>query len=197
MTASGEEDAAWAKVRTPLPPLALHALLADVERLFRLNPCLELREIRAVGAGVWRLAGHNESNGQPIDVQVTLTASRAGEFLALRYSNGIKRETRCVVEADGDGSLLTLTDCYETPAEADRERHLPEVDKSLLRWAAAIRNDARRQQRCRRWPGFRWLDRHWLAMTPGQRRVARLVVWTTIAEFVLFVALVAIYRAAA
>lgn len=193
---AGAEDCAWAKIEVPQAPAELHAFLADVGRLFRINPWLEFERIDPVRPGTWYLRGQNDANQQAFDLQVTRTADHAPNLLALCYDHGIKRETRFTIEANGNGSVLTLSDHYETPPEAERAQRLEEVDRSLLPWAAALRAHLRRERRWGRLPGYGWCTRQWLSMAPRHRRVARLLIWSTVAEFVVFVAVLAVYVSA-
>jgi hypothetical protein len=189
-----EDDAAWVKVEMPLPPAALHAFLLDLERLFRINPWLEFEGIERTAPGRLRLRGRNHSNSQPLEVGVWLAHSEPGRSLVLRYDRGIKRETRCEIEAAAGGSVLTITEAYDTPSEAQRDEKLKEVDRSLLPWAAALRAYLIDRARWRWLPGHRWYrERFWLGMTPRQRRIVRLIVWTTAVEFVVFLFVFAIY----
>jgi hypothetical protein len=189
-----EDDAAWVKVDMPLPPAALHDFLLDIERLFRLNPWLEFERIERPAAGRFRLVGRNHANSQPLQVDVALTESIPGRSLILAYDGGIKRETRCEIEAAGAGSVLTITEIYDTPPEERREEALKEVDRSLLPWAAALRAYLRNRRRWGWLPGHRrYMERFWLGMSPRQRRIVRLIVWTTAIEFVVFLFVFAIY----
>jgi hypothetical protein len=189
-----QDDAAWVKVEMPLPPAALHEFLLDLERLFRINPWLEFERIERPAAGHLRLLGVNHSNSQTLEVGVSVAENLAGRSLVLAYDKGIKRETRCDIEAAAGGSVLTITERYDTPSEHEREQRLKEVDHSLLPWAAALRGYLLSRARWRWLPGHRWyMERFWLGMTPRQRRIVRLILWTTVAEFVVFLFVFAIY----
>lgn len=188
------EDAAWVKVEMPLPPPALHAFLADIERLFRINPWLEIDRFERRPDGGFGLAGRNLSNEQPLDATVRLSQSVPGRSLTLRYDGGIKRETRCEIEPAAAGSVLTITETYDTPPPEQREARLKEVDRSLVPWAAALRAFLLHGARWGWLPGYRlYMRRVWLPMTPKQRRITRLIVWTTVIEFVVFLFVFAIF----
>jgi hypothetical protein len=188
------EDAAWVKVEMPLPPPALHAFLADIERLFRINPWLEIDRFERRPDGGFGLAGRNLSNEQPLDATVRLSQSVPGRSLTLRYDGGIKRETRCEIEPAAAGSVLTITETYDTPPPEQREARLKEVDRSLVPWAAALRAFLLHGARWGWLPGYRlYMRRVWLPMTPKQRRITRLIVWTTVIEFVVFLFIFAIF----
>jgi hypothetical protein len=191
---AADDDAAWVKVEMPLPPAALHAFLADVERLLRINPWLEIDRFERAFDGSLRLAGRNLSNEQSLDVAVRVVETLPGRSLTLRYDRGIKRETRCEIEAAGAGSILTITETYDTPPPQEREARLKEVDRSLVPWAAALRAFLLHGARWGWLPGYRlYMRRVWLPMTPKQRRITRLVVWTTLIEFVVFLFVFAIF----
>jgi hypothetical protein len=196
MSAPAIEDAAWVKLALPIPVVALNEFVLDVERLLRINPCIEFERLARNPDGAWRLEGRNESNEQAIATAVRVLADPDHRGLALFYDSGLKRETRLEIEAAPDGAVLTITEVYDTPAPEERESRLPEVDRSLMPWAAALRRHLLRRQRWGRLPGYRWLvERFWLGMPPRQRRVARLIIWTTLLEFVVFLAVMAIYVA--
>lgn len=191
--APAAQDAAWARVELPLEAQPLHRFLADPERLLRLNPLLEFERIERQPDGALHLLGRNESNGQALDVRVRVAESLPGRRLVLRYESGIKRETRCEIEAAGSGAVLTLTEIYDPPPEAEHARVLEQVDRSLVPWAASLRRVLVHARRWGRLPGYGRLFGRWLAMTPRQRRVSKLIVWSTVVEFVVFLLVVGIY----
>lgn len=196
MTAPTGEDAAWVKLAVPLPVAALNEFVLDVERLLRINPCIEFDSLTRSADGAWCLQGRNESNEQAIATTFRVLADPDQRGLALLYDGGLKRETRLAIETGPDGAVLTITEVYDTPAADERERRLPEVDRSLMPWAAALRRHLVSRRRWGGWPGYRWLvERFWLGMPPRQRRVTRLIIWTTLLEFVVFLAVMAIYVA--
>lgn len=196
MTTPAVEDAAWVKLAVPLPVAALNDFVSDVERLLRINPCIEFERLARTADGAWSLQGRNESNEQAIATTVRVHADPDNRGLALLYDSGLKRETRLAIEPAPDGAVLTITEVYDTPAPDERERRLQEVDRSLMPWAAALRQHLLRRRRWGGLPGYRWLvERFWLGMPPRQRRVARLIIWTTLLEFVVFLAVMAIYVA--
>jgi hypothetical protein len=197
---AGADDAAWVSLSLPLAPQALQDMLCDVAVLLRVNPCLEFERLERMPGGRLELAGRNESNQQAFTTGANYAVRDDGygygNCFVLRYDSGIKRETRFEVAPEPGGSVLTITEVYDTPAEAERERRLAEVDRSLVPWAAALRAHLLQRARWGRWPAYRWLnERFWLGMPPRQRRVARMIIWTTLLEFVVFVAVLAVYVA--
>lgn len=198
------DDAAWVSLSLPLAPQALQEMLCDVAVLLRVNPCLEFERMEQMDGGRLELAGRNDSNQHAFATGVDYVVRNDGRGFALHYDSGIKRETRFEIAAALDtdpganpgGSVLTITEVYDTPAEAERERRLAEVDRSLVPWAAALRAHLLQRARWGKWPGYCWLiERFWLGMPPRQRRVARLIIWTTLLEFVVFVAVLGAYVA--
>ena len=191
-----QANAAWAAVPIPLPTQQLHGFLADIERLLRLNPHLEiaawLDESDAPEARRYRLRALNEGNGCRIDVLVKIEALGESAGYLLEYDRGLKRSTELrIAPADG-GSLLTITEQYH-PVPDETDERLKEVDRSLVPWTAAIRRHLIGMTRFGRWPGYRWwTERFMPGMAPRQRRIVRMIVWVSLLEFIvfLFVALI-------
>lgn len=188
----GGEDFAWATIAAPLPPAALADFVADVARLFRLNPYLDIESFQQEPGSRFRVKWLNEMNGLRQELNVEVVAQNTG--YTLRYDRGLKRTTEVMVEPHDGGAKLTLKEHYDTPAEAEREERLKEVDRSLVPWAASVHDYL---AGLRRWGWFlpyRWYkSRVWLRMSPRHRRIARLIVWTTVLEFIVFVFVFAIY----
>lgn len=194
MSAVSDNDAAWVKLALPLSVRALNDFLQDVERLLRINPCLEFDRLIRSPDGTLMVAGKNESNDQCFDFRVALVPRLAGDGFVLSYDGGIKRESRFEIAPESGGSLLTITEVYDTPKTEDQERRLQEVDRSLVAWASALRKHLLRRQRWGSIPGYAWLvERFWLGMPPRQRRVAWLIIWTTALEFIAFIAVLAVF----
>lgn len=190
-------DAAWASVEVGTAPDKAHELLADPVLLLRLNPCLDFERIEHGPDGRLHLAARNESNGGRIETGAAVIRNGAPGEITLRYGDGIKRETRILVEPCAAGVRLSITETYAAP-NAEAEPDPAQVDRSLVHWTAAIRRHLEREARFGQVPGYRWLSRRfWPSMSPGQRRVAWLLVWTTAVEFLVFLAVIAVYLAAA
>ena len=190
------ENAAWASVEIPLPTHALYVFLSNIERLFRLNPHLEIlawqQQPDQAEAREYRLSALNETNGCRSEVSVRVEP--LGECIGYRveYDQGLKHSTELRIAAAAGGSLLTITDHYHPVSDTSDER-LKEVDRSLLPWAAAIRSHLRGKTRFGGLPGYRWwAERVMLGMSPRQRRIVRMIVWVSVLEFIvfLFVALI-------
>jgi hypothetical protein len=197
--APAEENAAWATIAVPLGKPALAAFAADVERLLRLNPYLEMaswqEEPGPFGPGKrYRGAWLNEMTGLRHEITLSVEAAGADGY-TLAYDRGLKRATQVILAADGAAAgRLTLKEHYHAADGADREERLKEVDRSLVPWAAAIHDYLRGLARWAWFPPYRWYKAgFWLRMPPRQRRIARLIVWTTVLEFVVFLFVFVIY----
>lgn len=179
-------NAAWVVIESPLAPQALARFCEDVERLYRINPCLEFREWRSLGAGRLRARFRNLSNQRDFDLELAVESAGAG-VISVRYDSGIKRATRFEVAPSPSGSTLTITDEYAPDAGAESAG---EVDRSLNAWGAALRNYLLRERRWGGWALWRWyMRRVWLPMKPAGRRITFILLAVTAAE----VALIAIF----
>lgn len=202
MSAASEEDAAWISVDLPLPPGELFASLQDVERLFRLNPYLEILSWREPVPGPlspgkrFQVESANELNGLRQNRTLIVADSAPGSGFTLRYDSGLKQSTVISVRELAPGfSRLTIKDCYPNGSEGlMSEARLNEVDKSLVPWGDAIR---RYYVRRNTWGWLPWhgyfQDRCWYKMPPRQRRIARLIIWVSVLEFVIFLFVFCIY----
>jgi len=196
---AAEENAAWATVLVPLPPEDLFHFLQDVERLFRLNPYFKieswLEEPGPFRPGKrYRLDCLNEMNGVRSELTLTLENLTEERGYSLRYDQGLKCATEVFLEADGSGTRLTLKDHYHTPEGPDREERLKEVDRSIVPWAASLHGYLRGLGRWSWFPPYHWYkNRFWLGMSPSHRRITRLIVWSTLLEFIVFLFVFVIY----
>ena len=194
------ENAAWAVAQIPLPPRQLFEFLAGIERLFRLNPYLEIADWQSdAGANSHRLSVLNEMNGFRGAVSFHVEAIHenlhwgANSGYRLVYDSGLKQSTELLIEAEDGGSRLTITERYQ-PVQDEADERLKEVDRSLVPWAAALRNHLRGMARFSAVPGYRWWkERFMLGISPRQRRIVRLIVWISVLEFVVFLFVAAIF----
>lgn len=191
------ENAAWASVEIPLPPQALFAFLSDAERLFRLNPYLEIeawrRQSGQGAVGIYRLSALNETNGCRSEVSLRAAALAESSGYILEYDGGLKRSTELRIAPAPGGSLLTITDHYH-PVSSGSDERLKEVDRSLISWAGAVRRHLRGLARFGGLPGYRWwTERIMLGMLPRQRRIVRMIAWVSVLEFVVFLFVALIY----
>ena len=203
-TADGESDsaeqpapgnAAWAKADIPLSPQDTFLFLSDIERLFRLNPHLDISGWHEQPGTPRRckLSALNETNGCRYDVRMRMEDVRENESIKLVYDRGLKASTEFRVEPACGGSSLTITDHYH-PVKDQNDERLKEVDRSLVPWLAAIRGHIAGLARYGWLPGYRWWAGHFmLGMPPRQRRIVRMIVWVSLLEFVVFLFVAAIF----
>ncbi len=185
-------DAAWVTVDSPLSMETLREFCRDVERLYRINPCLEIAYWRPVGDDTFHAAWRNTSNQQDLALVLRIERESADAF-QVGYSEGLKRCTRFVLAPAAAGSRLTITDDYSGVPEEERARRVAEVDPTLAAWGWALHACLRRERRWGRNAIYRWtMRRIWLPMKPSARRITTLLVLITAAELliVLFVALI-------
>ena len=188
-----EEDVARAETALPLPPEAARDFLSGIERLFRLNPHLEIERWEALPNGFF-LAALNETNGRRIETAAHVEIGR--DEIAVRYASGLKRSTELRVGPAEGGARLVVTERYPRIEDSEDPR-VAEVDRSLVPWVAAIRRHLIARARWGWIPGWRgWNERFMPSMAPRQRRIVRLLVWITALEFAVFLALVLALRAA-
>lgn len=191
-SADRPRDASWVIVDTPLGLAALREFCADVERLFRINPCLEFSAWRPTAGGGHQAEFRNLSNQQSVAVEIRVERESDDAF-TLEYSQGVKASTRFALEATDGGSRLTITDDYSRLPDDERAQRIDEVDKSLSAWGWALYEYLPRWQRWQRFGWWRWaMRRCWLPMTPRARRISYMLVVITAAEMavILLVALV-------
>jgi hypothetical protein len=186
-------DSARAETALPLPPNALADFIADSERLFRLNPHLEIKAWQPVPGG-FRYVATNEINGRPIDTIVRVKVASDSGPLVLTYDGGLKQSSTFAVETSPEGARLIVTEHYPR-VEDSRDPRLVDVDRSLIPWVAALRRHLIGRRRWGWLPGWHWWhERFMLSMPPRQRRIVRLIVWITGLEFVVFIAGIALWR---
>ena len=191
--AQGADDAAWVIVDTPLEMLALREFCADIERLFRINPCLEFQAWQRSGADSYHARFRNLSNGQTVAVDLRIERTSPDEFFAV-YGDGIKARTRFTLAPIAGGSSVTITDDYSRLPDARRAQRIDEVDKSLSAWGWALHEYLRRERRWGCYAAWRWyIRRVWLPMTPRARRITYMLLAIAVAELLLTVLAVAIY----
>jgi hypothetical protein len=190
--APASADEAWVTIETPLTMEALREFCRDVERLYRINPCLEIASWRRIGDDTFHVAWRNTSNQQDAALDLRIERESADGF-EVAYSQGLKRSTRFALAPAAGGSRLTITDDYSGVPEEERARRVAEVDRSLGAWGGALRTHLRRELRWGRKAVYRWtMRRVWIPMKPSARRITTLLVLVTAAELliVLFVALI-------
>ncbi|MBI3525415.1 MAG: hypothetical protein HY066_13010 [Betaproteobacteria bacterium] len=199
------ENAAWAIAQISLPPHQVFSFLADVERLFRLNPHLEISDWRAdTAAQSYQMSALNETSALRSETSWRVETIRENTLCTpwgikginsgyrLVYAQGLKRSTEFTIEPAAGGSQLTITERY-LPVDDETDPRIREIDRSLVPWAAAIRRHLNRMARFGNLPGYRWwTERLLLRMPPRHRRISRMIFWVSVLEFIvfLFVALI-------
>jgi hypothetical protein len=188
----GYEDAAWVEITTPLSAAELRNFLDDIERLYRINPLLEITAFEATGAGAYRLAARNLSNGREIDVLLAVTPSDTA--VEVGYSQGLKVSTSFRVQPADGGARLFVTDVYGRVTEAERRARAGEVDLSLNAWGRALHDHLRAWARWKWLAPWRWyMRRVWQPMTPSARRIVWMIWVVSAFEVVVLAALLAIW----
>jgi hypothetical protein len=186
------EDAAWVRVATTLPAAELLAFVEDIERLYRINPLLEISAFEPAGHGRYRLIARNHSNGSDVDVLLTVTPKAGG--IEIAYSHGLKTATHFRVESAHDGSHLFVTDIYGGGSEAERRARAREIDLSLNAWGRALHGYLRMWARWSWSRSWRWyMHRVWQPMKPSARRIVWMIWVISIFEVVAMVVLLAIW----
>jgi hypothetical protein len=179
-------DSAWASVITPLSTEALMEFCADTERLFRINPMLVFTNWEQTSENSFSFSGENSSQEKAFEFEFGLTVNKLGDGYRIDYDKGIKSSTVIKIEADEQGSKLTITDRYDRLPASERESHLHEVDQSLVIWAEYL------QKFCISWNSWskfalwRWyMRRIWQPMKPTARRITYMLLWITVVEIAL------------
>jgi hypothetical protein len=186
-------DSARAETVLPLPPAELAEFVRDLERLWRLNPHLDIRDWQPREDG-FACAAHDELADR--DVESWVTANGDDSRLTLRYATGLRQATEIVVETVAVGSRLIVIDHYPR-IEDPQDPRLAEVDRTLVPWVAAIRRHLLARRRWGWLPGWRWWNEHFLLhMAPRNRRIVRLLVWISLLEFLVFLGAVVVLRLA-
>lgn len=167
-------DAAWVSIQTPLAAADLLAFLADIERLFRINPLLEFTSFEHLGADHYRIKARNLSNDRDIDVNLAVHGEPDG--LRIDYAGGLKSHTRLTVESAPHGCRLVVSDHYDAIPEDARRLRLAEVDLSLNAWGRALHDHLRQWARWRWLAPWRWyMARVWQPMRPSARRIVFMI----------------------
>jgi hypothetical protein len=196
------EDAAWVSVELPLSQHDAYAFIQQTELLFRLNPYLAINTWQDAAPGrIYAgkkiyLDALNEMNGMQQTVNISVSDVQPESSYTLSYDRGLKQSTVFSLETIAlDTCRLTVKERY--PAEisvAEREARLNEVDKSLVPWGAAILGYIKRRKRWGWLPLYsRLQDSFWFGMVPRHRRIARLLIWITVLEFIVFLFVFVIY----
>lgn len=184
---TSDHDEARAQTDLPLTVDELHALLAKTELVFRLNPHLEIERWESLPHG-FRLTATNELNSQGLATVVRRADRPQGPVFT--YAAGLKQDSAFTIEPLASGVRLILTERYPRITDPADPR-LAGVDRSLVPWVAALRRHLLARQRWGWLPGWRWWQTRFLpGLPPRQRRIVRLILWVSLGEFAIFLALV-------
>ena len=196
--AASDGDSARAETELPLPAARVAACVRQLERLWRLNPQLEVLRWRALPGG-FEFAVRDEASGRTLASFAAVTdfpEPGDGCRLVLRYTAGLRLASEIEVTATPGGARLAVTDRYPR-VEDPQDPRLVEVDRSIVPWVAAIRRHLLARERWGGLPGWRWWnERFMLDMAPRSRRIVRLLLWISLIEFVIFVGAVVVLRLA-
>lgn len=191
----GKDNSTWVTLKISAPPDTLLDILKNTERLFRLNPYLDIKKWEEPLDGQkFHFEALNEMNGITYNLEIEREVQLDRRYF-LRYSQGLKAALEVTIQATSDlsKSVLTLREHYHQAAPAQPEQ-LKEIDHSLISWGNSIRAYV---QGMRRWGWFwpyRWCrEKLWLGMRPTHRRIARMLIWVTLLEFVVFLFVLVIY----
>ncbi|MEN8215712.1 MAG: hypothetical protein ABFS56_04915 [Pseudomonadota bacterium] len=186
------EDAAWVRIATPLSVKSLREFCRDLERLYRINPLLELIEWRKIGPNQYYLGANNLSNSQKIATEIYREESDEG--FKFSYSKGLKSATFIRIEKEIQGSALILIDDYSGLSEAERTQRLAEVDRSLEHWGRELFRYLQNWQRWHWFPPYRWyMRRVWQPMKPSARRIAYMLIIVSLFELLAFFVIAGIW----
>ncbi|MEO5348796.1 MAG: hypothetical protein H7836_04025 [Magnetococcus sp. YQC-3] len=184
-------NSSWITVHLPwMGPEQVAAFVDNLPFLFRLNPFLRLDHWQAEPIPLqngWsaEIKFLNEMNGLAATRRITLESLPQG--WRVHYGSGLKACLEITWQPHATvGSQLTLEEVYHPlPDGQEREILAREVDHSLLPWGAAVRRHLLWQSRLGWCPPVRWYLQWLPSLTPSQRRITRLLLWSTLLEMVL------------
>lgn len=186
-----EQDAAWAILHTPMSEIELNQFCQDIERLFRINPMLNVEKWQALSPNRYYFAGQNISQKPPFDFELIMTVEQSPNNIQIHYEQGLKTRTTFVIEpvssqqnaTDPPQSKLIITDFYGGLPEAERAQQLHEVDKSISVWANDLQQYLLNWKKWSQYGLWRWYMRHiWQPMKPMGRRITYILFWMTVVE---------------
>ena len=190
------EDAAWVAFNVPMQVDELRLFCSDVERMFRINPHLEINKWEKIGDKQYQVQGRNTSQQPSFDFDYELSIDDSQTDLRVVYKNSLKQSTSFKVEAAEQGAKLTIIDEYTKLSEEAAKARENEIDRSLEVWAKYLQ---RFMMTWKRWSWispWRWyMRRVWQPMKPMSRRITYMLVWITVFEVALIALGVAIYFA--
>ena len=176
---------AWAEFKTPLSQEALLLFCNDMEKLFRINPYLEVNKWETIEKNKYFIDFINHSQEPPFSLQTHLRVTNLSDGLQIYYENGIKSDTTIIAQAIPEGSKLVITDHYH-PLNDDNVGLFSSVDKSLTKWAEEIQSYLIYWQRWSWFLPWRFYKKHiWLLMKPSARRISYMLIFISLIEVML------------
>ncbi|MDA8097782.1 MAG: hypothetical protein RDV00_05185 [Clostridia bacterium] len=163
-------------------PERAFALLRDMERLFRLDPKWEVREVSPVNDPI--------TNGGSVNVelvddltekeykdQLEVTPSGDRERLEIRYNQGWKKITVIEIRPSGSGSCINLSEAYALPEDV-KPGHIEHLSREQTQWLKSIGQYLRLYEKSTLYRLLmrRLMNGIWLTMTPSQRRIALIII---------------------
>ncbi len=146
-------DTALPILHAPLSAPGLTQFCRDIERLFRINPMLNVRHWRCLDANRYFFAGQNISQPMPFDFELILTVRQLSNGLQIEYDQGVKSRTTFTIDPiralPDSSSSLTITDYYDGLPESERVQQLHRADKSISIWAHDLQRYLFNRHRCR------------------------------------------------
>lgn len=162
-----------------LDPKETLRLLSDIDRLFRLDPKWEVREVKP---------GADDETGTTVEVDLVddltekdyrdrLQVKRRPGELEIAYKEGWKKLTRIQVEPRERGSRIHLTEEYTLPDDV-RAGHIEHLGREQIQWLKSIGQYLRLYETATPYRRImrRIMNRIWLPMTPSQRRIALIII---------------------
>ena len=181
-----QENKAWAEFKTPLKHGALLLFCKDIERLFRINPYLEIKTWEKAERRKHLIHVINNSQKQPFSLKTNIYITEIENGLRAQYDHGIKSVTTFEVYPYLDGSKLKITELYHSISPDDKSDAINKVDKSLTKWAEEIQNYLISWHR---WSWFlpwnKYKQHIWLPMKPTARRITYMLIWISFVEVAL------------
>lgn len=193
MDEASNRDSAWVSIQTPFTEQQLWVFIDDLERMFRINSLLVIDLWAQDPSGRILMKALNLSNGKTVNTE--LRVEKLDDGLRINYAGLLKSFTRFQIKPSANGtSLLTITDDYTAVPEAERRQRLEEVDQSLVQWGQDLHAYMRAWRRWSWFPPWRiYMARIWQPMKPVARRITRWLLWITVAEFVAFLLVFAVF----
>lgn len=186
------KDAAWVSIETRLSEAELRDFIADVDRLWRINPLLDRIKVTPQAGGRGRLEAHNLANGRDVDVGFNVRVVPGG--IDVDYADGLKTRTSLRIEPGAKGARLVVREEYAGAVpDEERKARLGEVDTSLNAWGRGVSDYLRHWKRWSWLAPWRWyMRRAWLPMSPSGRRIVFLLWAISVVETVSIIALGAV-----